>query len=87
MDAISRIEILRGPASTLFGSDALGGVVAIVTRDPEEFLTRRNRHIGGSAGYSGRDDASILNGAFALGGEQGLVQSRRRAASVAQGRT
>lgn len=70
-DAVSRVEILRGPASTLFGSDALGGVVAIVTRDPEEFLTRGNRHIGGSAGYSGRDDASILNGAFALGGDLG----------------
>jgi hemoglobin/transferrin/lactoferrin receptor protein len=37
-DAISRVEILRGPASTLFGSDALGGVVAVLTRDPEEFL-------------------------------------------------
>lgn len=37
-DAISRVEILHGPASTLFGSDALGGVIAVLTRDPEEYL-------------------------------------------------
>ncbi|HWF00164.1 MAG TPA: TonB-dependent receptor [Caulobacteraceae bacterium] len=28
---LARVEILRGPASSLYGSDALGGVVAIVT--------------------------------------------------------
>lgn len=30
--AIERIEIIRGPMSTLYGSDALGGVVNIITR-------------------------------------------------------
>ncbi len=70
-DAVSRVEILRGPASTLFGNDALGGVFAIVTRDPQEFLRGRASHIGGSAGYSGRDDATSLNGAIALGGGLG----------------
>lgn len=32
--AIERIEIIRGPMATLYGSDALGGVVNIITRRP-----------------------------------------------------
>mgnify|MGYP001799373987 CR=1 FL=1 len=39
---IERIEILKGPQSTLWGTDAIGGVVSITTKDPEERL-------GGSA--------------------------------------
>lgn len=33
---ISRIEILRGPATSLYGSDALAGVINIITRVPEK---------------------------------------------------
>lgn len=32
MSAIERIEVVRGPMSTLYGSDAMGGVVNIITR-------------------------------------------------------
>ncbi|MGH7554997.1 MAG: TonB-dependent receptor plug domain-containing protein [Longimicrobiales bacterium] len=32
LDAIERIEVLRGPASAQYGSDAMGGVIHIVTR-------------------------------------------------------
>ena len=32
LDMIDRIEVIRGPASTLYGADALGGVVNIITR-------------------------------------------------------
>lgn len=34
MSAIERIEVIRGPMSTLYGSDAMGGVVNIITRRP-----------------------------------------------------
>jgi len=35
---LKRVEILRGPASGLYGSDAIGGVVAYATKDPVDLL-------------------------------------------------
>lgn len=64
-DAVSRIEVLRGPASTLFGSDALGGVVAVVTRDPENYLRGRDLSTEGALTYSGADQSRVLSGALA----------------------
>ena len=32
MAAIERIEVIRGPASTLYGTDAMGGVINIITK-------------------------------------------------------
>ena len=36
LDNISRIEVVRGPASVLYGSDALGGVINILTKKPAQ---------------------------------------------------
>jgi len=44
--AIERVEVIRGPMSTLYGSDAIGGVVNVITRQPGETWT-------GSAQLSG----------------------------------
>jgi vitamin B12 transporter len=60
-DNIDRIEVLRGPASVLYGSDAMGGVINIITRrgegDPRaHFLVE-----GGSFGTY-RGSASVAGG-------------------------
>ena len=36
VEAISRIEIIRGPGSALYGADAFAGVINIVTKTPDE---------------------------------------------------
>jgi len=57
---IERIEVLRGPASAVYGSDAMGGVIQIFTRRGETgFASYVNLGLGslntkrGSAGLSG----------------------------------
>jgi hemoglobin/transferrin/lactoferrin receptor protein len=42
-DTLRRLEIVRGPASTLYGSDALGGVVAYTTKNPLDYLQGRSQ--------------------------------------------
>lgn len=46
---IDRIEVLRGPSSVLWGSQAVGGVVSLTTRNPSEKLTSKVR---GEYGYA-----------------------------------
>lgn len=43
---IDRLEIIRGPASVLYGSDAIGGTVAAYTKEPE-FETEFKPHARG----------------------------------------
>ena len=47
LDTLKQVEVLRGPGSSLYGSDALGGVVSFRTKDPEDYLTAGKRsHVG-----------------------------------------
>ncbi len=39
IDLIDKIEVVRGPSSTLYGANAVTGVIAITTRRPEKGLT------------------------------------------------
>lgn len=70
--AIERIEVIRGPMSTLYGSDAMGGVVNIITR-------KVGRRWAGSLTAGGtlqedRDFGDTLNGNFYVNGP--LVKDR-----------
>ncbi len=65
---VSRIEILRGGASTLYGSDAIGGVVNVVTRPPGGPLEGDASAEGGS-----RDTQYYRAG---LGGTEGPLSFR-----------
>jgi len=33
-DSISRIEVIKGPASALYGSNAIGGIINVITKEP-----------------------------------------------------
>jgi vitamin B12 transporter len=65
-DNVDRIEIVRGPGSVLYGSDAISGVVQIVTREGRGGATVS---ADGEAGTYGslRWEAEALGGGDALG--------------------
>ncbi|GHE83976.1 TonB-dependent hemoglobin/transferrin/lactoferrin family receptor [Thalassotalea profundi] len=44
-DLIKQVEILRGPASSTYGSDAIGGVVAFVTKKPVDLLSQTDSEV------------------------------------------
>ena len=44
VEDIERIEVVRGPLSVLYGSEAMGGVVNVITREPgDQWQLRRHR--------------------------------------------
>jgi vitamin B12 transporter len=60
-DNVERIEVLRGPGSVLYGSDAITGVVQIITRQGEGRPSATAAGEGGSFG-SARFEGSALGG-------------------------
>lgn len=74
MDLLKRIEIIRGPASVLYGSDGLAGLVNFITHEPADFLAD-GQSIGGRAStrYSG-DNAGVAVSATVAGRASDSVQ-------------
>jgi iron complex outermembrane receptor protein len=92
LDEVERIEILHGPGSALFGADAFGGTVNVITRsaiDQPVLLVQ-----GGSFGLaSGRGAAGVERGAltqtFGVSTERssGFMYDRDYASVIARART
>ena len=68
VSAVSRVEILRGPASALYGSDGLAGAVSFYTREPSELLRKFGKDTYGSvaSSYSSDDKSSSVSAAAAM---------------------
>lgn len=94
VDQIERIEIVRGPRSSLYGADAIGGVIQIFTRHgyrhggvaPSLSITAGSHGLFGSeAGVAGGDQHAWYN--LSLGGQytSGIPACRMGAAEAGAG--
>lgn len=75
-DNLERMEVLRGPNSTLYGSDAMGGVINLVTRRGEgPFTGSYTQEVGGQ--YTQREVASFqgAHGPWHLSGSASRMDS------------
>ena len=73
---IDRVEVVRGPSSVLYGTDAIGGVINLITRAPQfgagPSMSGRAGYVYGSNGGLGKAQAYVDgrqgNWAFEVGG-------------------
>ncbi|ONH57448.1 hemoglobin/transferrin/lactoferrin receptor protein [Pseudomonas cedrina] len=65
-EIVKRVEILRGPASALYGSSAIGGAVSYFTLDPDDII-KPDQDYGArlKTGYSSADESWLTSGTVA----------------------
>ncbi len=80
---VERVEVVKGPQSSLYGSEAMGGVVNVITRRPERGVWGAGAEL--TAGTQGRADAdaSLRGSAGPIGY---AVQGGRRTTRLTPGR-
>ncbi|MGH8845972.1 MAG: TonB-dependent receptor domain-containing protein [Polaromonas sp.] len=81
LESIERIEVLKGPASALYGSDAVGGVIQIFTR---KGATGFNPYASVTLGSEARREwaAGLSGGAGELSYTLGVQQTREKGFSA-----
>lgn len=72
LDLVKSVEILRGPASALYGSDGIAGAVSFTSKDPSDFINS-GENFGARArvGYSSADEGWTES--LALAGRAGTL--------------
>ncbi|WP_343598424.1 TonB-dependent receptor [Pseudomonas sp.] len=80
-EIVKRVEILRGPASVLYGSNAIGGAVSYFTLDPDDII-KPGKDVGArlKTGYSSADDSWLTSATVAgrTGDFDGLLHLSQR---------
>lgn len=59
---VKRIEVVKGPASTLYGSEAVGGLINIITKDPSTSPRLRADMSGTSVREFNADISTVMRG-------------------------
>jgi len=85
MDTVKQVEVAKGAASSLYGADAMGGIVAFATKDAADVLgtgtsTGEDLYLLVNGDYDGRSDnlgAGFMT-AFRLGNWETLVNYKGR---------
>lgn len=81
LSRIERIEVLRGPASALYGPDAVGGVIQIFTREATEGL-QADGSIGAGTDGQQQAGASVRGSSGIWGYSLGLSREKATGISV-----
>ncbi len=86
VEEIARIEVVRGPMSVLYGAEALGGVVNVITRTPGDQWQRRSTTEGSQAdgGFGGSGHRVAGHASGPLG--DGALKGFKLAATLSEGR-
>jgi len=81
LDTLKQVEVAKGPASSSFGADAMGGIVAFTTKSASDYLEDgEDFYLSGRFGYAGVNDEHSYGGttAFKIGDVGGLVSGNQR---------
>jgi outer membrane receptor for ferrienterochelin and colicins len=62
LESVKQIEIIRGPASALYGADAFLGVVNVITDPPDETRPVRARLFTGATGSNPSEQLDVVSG-------------------------
>lgn len=81
---VDRVEVVKGPQAALYGSEAMGGVVNVVTRAPG--AAGLGGGVRATVGSAGRRDAGVT-GEIRRGGIAALIDLGRHDVERAAGRT
>lgn len=81
LSRIERIEVLRGPASALYGPDAVGGVIQIFTRETSEGL-QADASIGAGTDGQQQAGASVRGNSGVIGYSLGFSREKATGISV-----
>ncbi|MEH6415757.1 TonB-dependent vitamin B12 receptor [Pseudomonas sp. CGJS7] len=83
LELIDRIEIVRGPRSSLYGADAIGGVIQVFTRREQQGFAPRVHAGGGSngtvefgSGFGGRSGGNWFGADYSFRKTQGINACR-----------
>ncbi|MCL1142026.1 TonB-dependent hemoglobin/transferrin/lactoferrin family receptor [Shewanella gaetbuli] len=80
VEGLKQVEVLKAAASTMYGSDALGGVMVMTSKDADDYLAGQDYYFSANGGYTGMNDefSGGFTSAFNQGNFDNLVSYQRR---------